>query len=219
MTHIPLPPDAFDPPRARRHIGLGAFIAAVTVTAMVALTVAAVPVFLLKPGPSPAPGARGIVAAQGPLRFVPDPGPSRRATAAEISRFLHGFYAEVFLPPRVEPTTTPTPQPAARLARFFTARARAALNAHPDVFTPDGRVSIDNGRVSFDGLVTMSGRRPAQAFLSLAFTGRGSVRRTPVVVSQKGSVLLLRSEQGWLIGGFDLKLAEASVTPSPSPTR
>ena len=222
--HIPLTPAGRDPAPPPRRLGFGAFVAAVTLTALVALAIVAVPLFLLKATPStpgPPTPAPGVVTSHGPLRFVPDPGSGRRAVAADLSRFIGRLYADAFVPePQGDPppSPTPTPGPAVRLARHFTASARATLNAHPDVFGPGAAVQVHNGRITFDGLVTMRGRRPAQAFLTVAFTGAGFTRGTPVAITQKGNVLLVHAEQGWLVGGFDLKLNEVSVTPSPSPT-
>jgi hypothetical protein len=177
-----------------------------------------VPVFVLKPErPEPTP-TPGIAVAHGPLRFVPDPGAARRTTAADITRFLGRFYNALFTSRQPEPDATPTPKPSVRLAQFFAARARATVDAHADVFEPGTGVDVNRGRLSFDGVVTMAGRRPSQAFLAIRFTGMGETRGTPVVLTHRGNVLLIHSEQGWLISGFDLKLDEASVTPSPSPS-
>jgi hypothetical protein len=205
------------PPPARRRLSLGRFVAAVTATATVALAIAAVPVFVLKPRPAQRTAARGITAVAGQFGIVPIVGTvERRAIKADLAAFLRTLYEDAFLSTNGGAAASPSPSP--QIEKFFAPRARAALASRPDVFSPGTGVDVLNGQVTFNGVVTTVGHKPTRAYLNVLFVGNGSVRTTPVRISQDGQLLLLRSEQGWLVAGFDVKLKAASVTPSPSAT-
>ena len=209
---------ARDPEPARG--GIGRLTLTVIAVAAVALAVVVVPPLLTRPRPTRPSPRPGVATIPGSLQIVPDPGaPRREAVTTSVRAFLQTLYETAFVNgTRVSPS--PSPSAAAEvpsmLTPLFTAAAVRALSAQPGVFDPGNGVNVSNGRLDFAGVISMTGPRPVQAFLEVGFTGSGASHGTPVTVTQRGTVLLVHSEQGWLVGGFDVKLEAVSVTPSPS---
>jgi hypothetical protein len=210
---LAFPPDDARPHAPRR---LGHLALTIVAVAAVAMTIAILAlVFSSGHQPARRPQPSGIAASPGRLQLVPDPGAAaRRDVAAGIRTFLTTLYEKAFVTTAAA-GPSPSPDP---LHGLFTPAADNALAAHPDVFNSGAGVTLRNGTLDFEGVVSMNGSRPVQAFLTVTFTGPGALRGAPIVVSQHGRVLLVASEQGWLVSGFAVNVQADNVEPSPSST-
>lgn len=202
--------------------GFKRFLPAVVITAAVAFAVAVVPLLTLDrepPEPTPEPG---VAVSAGEITFVPDaPEDVRQVITDELSQFGETLYERAFVAPEVLPEATeppePSPGPEERLRALFTEVARSALRDRGEVFDP-GPLTVRTGRVALAGVVTLLDGRPVEALLDVDFraTGRGP-DDTAVDVRQQGQLLCVRTDDGWRVAGFDLRLTSEPV-PSPSPT-
>jgi len=195
------------------------FITAVLIAALIAFSVVAIPVFLLRPQASQTVRPPEVKVLPGAVGTVPATTLSaRRALVGDVAGFLKTLYERAFLPPSGV-ASSPTPAPASRIEAMFTPRARDALRRQRDVFAPGDDVVVAGGRVRFDGVITLDGDRTVQALIRVDFAASGSARQTPVALAQKGDLLVVQTPAGWQIAGFNLKLNAVSVPPTPSPTR
>jgi hypothetical protein len=172
-----------------------------------------------------------VKAVAGEIRTLPEsPDAVRKRISDDLAGLLGDAYARAFLPPIVVSTSPrpKTPAPTARppLGDLFTDEARATLP--PDTFAPGENVSVTRGTVRFTGVATVEGDAPGSALVSVDFEAAGllrpapgdplGMRRRPVRLKQTGQLLCLRTEAGWRIAGYDVRLTvERQVVP-PSET-
>lgn len=191
---------------------------------MVVATVAAATAILLVLGlvrparHKPSPKA-GLTVIAGTINTVPAMTPAQRdATTADLSAFLRVLYERAFLSAARKATRSPDASPASTpVESFFTPQAALALERHPDVFDA-GRASVAGGVLHFDGVVTGNGAR-LQALLDVAFDAKGVVRGADQALTQEGTLLVVRSGDGWRVAGFELQLHAEPATPSPTASR
>jgi len=206
--------------RAVGRSSLERFVIAVVLTAVVALAVVIVPLFALKPGPPSARRSTSVTATAGTFSTVPRlPTAQRRELASGLETFLKSLYDRAFTHINTATVAGPpaTPDPTAGISQLFSPRALDALRAQPGVFVPPDGVRVYNGLVSFDGVATVDPLRPTQAFLDIAFVGKGQSAGALVEIVQKGSMLVVHTPGGWRVAGFELTTTAASVSPSASP--
>lgn len=165
----------------------------------------------------------GVKVTPGPISITPKVSPARRKViVAELATMLSDLYDRAFV--RKATAASPSPSapttPDAPIAPLFTAKAREALAAEPDVFDP-GRVRITDGTLEFRGVVTNQRTTPTDAFLYVEFSAIGTVGRSvsAVSVKQKGTLLVVRAPVGWRIKGFDLHFAARTSPPTPKAKR
>jgi hypothetical protein len=174
------------------------------------------------PEPTP-PTATGISATAKTIRTVPDVSDERRSDAVDdLGDTLRKLYELAFTrPPDETPPPTPraTPTPARRVRELMTDDAVATLKRSPDAFDI-GALSVTDGRVVYEGVITFGLKKPSAAYLDVDFVGRAVPvgRTSPVArVHQRGTLSLKRASSGWRIDGFDLRFA-TRPEPTPSPT-
>ncbi len=176
------------------------------------------------PEPSPAPTPMpAISAVAGELDIFPEA--DAGAARDELSDVLTAVYERAFLPPIPAPTppaddATPAPGPTPRppVEELFTAQAGSVV-ARNDAFRPAPDERITRGLVTFSGLLTVSEEGSAQVLLDVDLEAHGFLEETgdrptpdpdtpaPAVrLRQIGQLLLVRSEAGWRVAGFDLSL-------------
>jgi hypothetical protein len=193
--------------------------------AAAALAVIAVPVALFdregaeEGQATPTPSFKAVAKE---IRTIPQLDPRRKDELIQgLAGTLERLYSSAFVQaekPREMPPS-PQPTPATNVDEFFTSKARSALRKHPDVFRTVGSVHVTNGQVAFGGLVTIEGSKPVQAFLEVSFAGTGSPAGSAsprVKISQKGTLLLTGTSDGWRVAGFNLKLGSETIEPSPT---
>jgi hypothetical protein len=199
--------------------GVWLFVAAV-VAAIV------VPVVILERETPEAPQTTpiaGIQAIAGEVRTVPQlPRQRKKQLVTQLSGVLATLYERAFLGSGPTPTAPPSPEPtpATPVDALFTARAREALRAHPDLFRPAPGAHIEEGQVAFSGIATLDGSTPLQALLEVTFKAMGTFegRTSPIVaMRQQGTLLLLAGPNGWRVDGFDLKFHMEPAQPTPTP--
>ena len=198
------------------------FTVAVALTTAIALAAIAVPILWLRPRENTRPPPPVITVVSGPVDVIPARGPgTRRALVAELRTFVKELYQRAFTSPDGRSSPSPSPaSPTYRIDDLFTAPARPSLRAHPEVFDPGPDVRIARGVVRMNGLANIAlGGEVGDAFLNVAFDAHGSSKGWPVTLRQTGTLLLVRIPGGWRVSGFDLRLRQAGVTPSPSPGR
>lgn len=185
-----------------------------------------------QPEPSPAPTptpAISVVAGDLTIFGEGDAGPARD----ELVAVLTDVYERAFLPPIPVPTppapdATPPPGPPPRppLEELFTSRA-GSVAAGNDTFRPAPDERITRGVLTFTGLLTVDEHSSAQALLDVDLDAHGFVERdrdeTPdpdaappaVRLRQVGQLLLVHTEAGWRVAGFDLRLeADRQIGPA-----
>lgn len=193
------------------------------VAAVAALAILTIPILFrgdatTAPRPTPRPGLL-VVAEQ--IRTAPDvSAPTRAAVTAQLGKALKSLYAKGFVQPLTTPgpDESPRPAPAKRVAPSLTSIARAGLARSPQVFNEAGDLSVYSGTIVFEGFITFDGKRPIEAMLDVDFSGEAAPvgPRSPLVkLRQTGTVVLKNTSGGWLVDGFDLRLA---TRPLPSPT-
>jgi hypothetical protein len=161
-----------------------------------------------------------VRATQGEIRTLPER-PAARATAVrELSAMLIDLYSRGFLPPigvRGSMTPRPTPRSRAPLADVFTDEAGASLEAHRDAFSPGAGVTVATGTIGWSGIVTADGDSPTSALVTVDFTATGrSDEARGVRVRQTGQLYCVRTQSGWRVAGFDVRLsAERLSAPAP----
>jgi hypothetical protein len=162
-----------------------------------------------------------VEAVPGEIRTIPRLEPTRKQQLIEqLEGALAELYGRAFFHEGAAPTAPPSPlpSPSTRVDDLFTEKARAALRKDPDVFSP-GPVRAKEGRVSFDGVVTLDGTRPLQALLQIEFIASGSPTgnvSSDLRLEQKGTLLLSATKAGWRVAGFGLTFSSALASPSPA---
>jgi hypothetical protein len=171
--------------------------------------------------PAASPVVTGIDAHAKEIRTVPDVGTdTRRKAAREIADAIERVYtAALTRPVDSAAGASPSPGPARRVRDLFTTGAVAALKKSPDVFDL-GPLVVTAGTANFSGVITFVGKDAKDALIELDFVGRATpIESTePAVrVHQRGTLGLRRTQDGWLVQSFDLRLAtRPESTPSPS---
>ncbi len=172
--------------------------------------------------PPPPPAHRFVQVTHGALAFIPDTAaPQRVALADDLSAFLRKLYTEGFVRQKPKgPTPQPDDAPLRRISALFAPTARTKLQQQPSIFTLGPHLEMLTGHVAYNGGVTRDGGATT-ALVALTFTGNGSRtdEGTPVVTfQQSGRITLQRSEGGWFVRAFDLKMVLKPPPPTPSPT-
>ncbi len=167
----------------------------------------------------PPPAERSVVVTHGTVAFVPDtPMSQQNTTTDEISAFLRNLYRKGFVRPEAKgPTPAPDDAPLLAIAPAFAPAARPKLAG---VFTLGRNVELLRGHLAYNGGVTRDGN-VVTALLGLTFRGLGSRtgEPTPVVqFTQSGDMTLQRTESGWFVRAFDLRIDVKPPPPTPTPS-
>lgn len=167
----------------------------------------------------PPPAERTVSVTHSTLTFVPDTPPAEQSTIADaISAFLRNLYRKGFVRPEPKgPTPAPDDAPLRAIASAFAPAARPRLSG---VFSLGPHVELLSGTVTYDGGVTRDGN-VVTALLGITFSGLGSRtgEGTPVVsFTQSGEMTLQRTETGWFVPAFDLKITVKPPPPTPTPS-
>ncbi len=206
------------------------YLLAAVAAAAVALAIVAVPV-LLRDDEGPGPGASptpkpGITAKARQVTSAPQVAAEVRGAATrDLGGALRTLYRTAFTesadtPAEPDPEATAPPRPSRRIGNSMTSIARRALATNPDVFDEGAGLSVFSGAVVFSGVITFDDERPVEALLEVDFLGDATPTglSAPIVrVHQVGNLVMRNTESGWLVDGFDLRLATRPlVSPSPS---
>jgi hypothetical protein len=169
--------------------------------------------------PPPPAAERTVTVTHGTVTFVPDAsGAEQNKITGEISAFLRNLYRKGFVRPEQKgPTPPPDDAPQNAIAPAFAPAARSHLSG---VFTLGRGVELLHGALAYSGGVTSEGN-VVTALLAITFSGLGSRtgEGTPVVsFTQSGDMTLQRTETGWFVQAFDLKIDVKPPPPTPTPS-
>ena len=207
-----------DPSRSSRgRLPLPLILAAV-------VAVIVVPIILVRSNSDRSAGPEhdnGVDVVTGQIRTIPQLSAERKSEVVEqLKAVLQNLYERAFLEGGTAATAPPSPEPtpATRVDDLFTANARKALHKDPDVFRLAGAAASE-GKLSVEGVITLEESKPVQALLQVDFVGTGDPRGGKTLrISQKGTLLLSATPDGWRVAGFGLRFESELATPSPSPT-
>jgi hypothetical protein len=167
------------------------------------------------------PVNRTVVVTHGAVAFVPTaPAANRAPVIDDLSSFLHKLYTEAFVRQEAKgPTPAPDDAPLRRIDPLFAPAARAKADAS-GVFTLGPHLDLLTGHVAYNGGITHDAG-VTTALISLTFTGTGSrtdETKPVVTVVQSGTLTAQRTETGWFVRAFDLKITLKPPPPTPTPT-